>query len=80
MRTEDNSTVSILVRQKEDLHGRIKLEALKKRFGVHGIKKITSGVVWNLSSNESNIRTNINKILNTNIIHNPLSHECYKIN
>jgi len=79
-RIKDDNTVSILVRQKEDIHGRIKLESLRERFGISGIRKITSGVVWNLSSNESNIQSKIHEILNTNIIHNPLSHECYKIN
>ena len=79
-RIKNEKTVSILVRQKEDIYGRMKLESLRERFGISGIRKITSGVVWNLSSNESNIRSNIHEILNTNIIHNPLSHECYKIN
>jgi len=79
-RIKNDNTVSILVRQKEDIYGRMKLESLKERFGISGIRKITSGVVWNLSSNESNIRSNIHEILNTNIIHNPLSHECYTIN
>jgi len=79
-RIKNDNTVSILVRQKEDIYGRMKLESLRERFGISGIRKITSGVVWNLSSNESNIRSNIHEILNTNIIHNPLSHECYKIN
>ena len=79
-RIKNDNTVSILVRQKEDIYGRMKLESLRERFGISGIRKITSGVVWNLSSNESNIRSNIHEILNTNIIHNPLSHECYTIN
>ena len=79
-RIKNDNTVSILVRQKEDIYGRMKLESLRERFGISGIRKITSGVIWNLSSNESNIRSNIHEILNTNIIHNPLSHECYTIN
>ena len=75
-----DDSISILVRKKDDIHGRIKLETLKNKFGTEGIKKITSGVIWNLSSNKGNIRSEINEILNTNILHNPLSHECYKIN
>ena len=43
-------TVSILVRQKEDIYGRMK-RVSRERFGISGIRKITSGVVWNLSSN-----------------------------
>jgi hypothetical protein len=74
------NTVSFLVRQKEDMHGRIKYESLKERFEIEELKEIKRGVIWNLSINSGNIDTVINDILNTNILFNPLSHECYKIN
>ena len=76
----NNKTVSFLVRQKEDMHGRIKYESLTERFEVEGLKKLRRGVVWNLSINSGNINTVVNDILNTNILFNPLSHEFYKIN
>jgi len=76
----NNKTVSFLVRQKEDMHGRIKYESLTERFEIEGLKKLRRGVVWNLSINSGNINTVVNDILNTNILFNPLSHECYKIN
>ena len=76
----DKNTVSFLVRQKEDMHGRIKYESLKESFEIEGLKQLKRGVIWNLSINSGNIDTVINDILNTNILFNPLSHECYKIN
>ena len=76
----NNKTVSFLVRQKEDMHERIKYESLTERFEIEGLKKLRRGVVWNLSINSGNINTVVNDILNTNILFNPLSHECYKIN
>ena len=76
----NNKTASYLVRQKEDMHGRIKYESLTERFEIEGLKKLRRGVVWNLSINSGNIDTVVNDILNTNILFNPLSHECYKIN
>ena len=79
IRSAEN-TVSFLVRQKEDMHGRMKYESLKERFEIEGLKEIKRGVIWNLSINSGNIDTVINDILNTNILFNPLSHECYKIN
>ena len=79
IRSAEN-TVSFLVRQKEDMHGRIKYESLKERFEIEELKEIKRGVIWNLSINSGNIDTVINDILNTNILFNPLSHECYKIN
>ena len=47
---------------------------------IEELKEIKRGVIWNLSINSGNIDTVINDILNTNILFNPLSHECYKIN
>ena len=35
----NNKTVSFLVRQKEDMHGRIKYESLTERFEIEGLKK-----------------------------------------
>jgi len=76
----NEKTISILVRQKEDIYGRLKQESLKHRFQINGLVKLKRGVVWNLSSKRGNIETIINEILETNILFNPLSHECYRIN
>jgi phosphoribosylformylglycinamidine synthase len=76
----DDDTVSILVRQKEDILGRIKYESLTQRFQIQGLEKLRRGVIWNLSIKGGNIHSVINNILETNILFNPLSHECYRIN
>ena len=62
------------------MHGRLKQESLTDRFQIDGLVKIKRGVVWNLSTKRGNIDTIINEVLETNILFNPLSHECYRIN
>ena len=79
LETSEN-TISILVRQKEDMYGRIKQESLINRFQIEGLVKLKRGVIWNLSMKRGNIKDVINEILETNILFNPLSHECYRIN
>ena len=74
------NTVSILVHQKEDMHGRLKHESLRDRFQIKGLEQLKKGVVWNLSLKRGNINNVINEILKTNILFNPISHECHRIN
>ena len=78
--TSTENTASFLVRQKEDMIGRAKFESLTERFEIDEITGIKRGVIWNVSVNGGNFETVLNKILNTHILYNPLSHECYKIN
>tara|TARA_Y200000002_G_scaffold32335_2_gene23830 strand:- start:3646 stop:4917 length:1272 start_codon:yes stop_codon:yes gene_type:complete len=76
----NENTVSILVHQKEDMYGRLKHESLRDRFQIKGLEKLKKGVVWNLSLKRGNINNVINEILKTNILFNPISHECHRIN
>jgi len=78
--TSADNTASFLVRQKEDMIGRAKFESLTARFEIDGITKIKRGVIWNLTVNGGNFEPILNEILNTHILFNPLSHECYRIN
>ena len=71
--------ISLLIRQKEDVHGRLKHESLTQRFAIKELKKITRGVLWKISLNSGNIQDVLDQIFNTNILHNPQSHECYRI-
>ena len=71
---------SLLVRQKEDMVGRAKLESLTGRFEIGDISEIKRGVIWNVTINGGNFKTILKEILDTHIFFNPLSHECYKIN
>ena len=78
--TSTENTASFLVRQKEDMLGRAKLESLIKRFEIDGITDLKRGVIWNVIVNGSGSEVVLNDILNTHILFNPLSHECYRIN
>ena len=74
------NTASFLVRQKEDMIGRAKFESLTERFEIDGITEIKRGVIWNVTVNGGNIETVFKQILDSHILFNPLSHECYRIN
>ena len=78
--TSTENTASFLVRQKEDMLGRAKLESLTKRFEIDGITDLKRGVIWNVIVNGGGSEVILNDILNTHILFNPLSHECYQIN
>ena len=78
--TSTGNTASFLVRQKEDMLGRAKLESLTKRFEIDGITDLKRGVIWNVIVNSGGSEVVLNDILNTHILFNPLSHECYRIN
>ena len=77
--TEHNYDLSLLVLQKDDVNARMKYESLSNRFKISGINKITRGVVWNISLNGGNIQDVLEQIINTNILYNQESHECYRI-
>ena len=74
------NTASFLVRQKEDMIGRLKFESLTRRFEINEISQLKRGVIWNVIVNSGNFETILDQILDTHILFNPLSHECYRIN
>ena len=74
------NTASFLVRQKEDMIGRLKFESLTRRFEINEISQLKRGVIWNVIVNSGNFETILNQVLDTHILFNPLSHECYRIN
>ena len=75
-----DNTASFLVGQKEDMIGRSKFESLKERFEIDGITELKRGVIWNVTVNSGNLEAILKHILNTHILFNPLSYECYRIN
>ena len=77
--TDHSYDLSLLVLQKDDIIARMKYESLSNRFKIGGINKITRGVVWNISLNGGNIQDVLEQIINTNILYNQESHECYRI-
>lgn len=72
-------TKSFLIRQKDDILGRSKLQSLKEKFEIDEISNIKRGVIWNLTINSGNFESIINQILETHILYNPLTYECYEI-
>lgn len=76
---QKKNTKSFLVRQKEDVLGRSKLESLREKFEISEVSNIKRGVIWNLTINSGNFESVINQILETHILYNPLSYECYEI-
>ena len=77
--TADN-TASFLVRQKDDMRSRAKFESLTERFEIDKISELKRGVIWNVTVNGGNLEAILKHILNTHILFNPLSYECYRIN
>ena len=77
--TADN-TASFLVRQKDDMRSRAKFESLTERFEIDKLSELKRGVIWNVTVNSGNLEAILKHILNTHILFNPLSYECYRIN
>ena len=78
--TSADNTASFLVRQKDDMRGRAKFESLTERFEIKNLSELKRGVIWNLTVNNGNLDGILKPILNTHILFNPLSYECYRIN
>ena len=74
-----DKTMSVLIRQKEDVHCQKKFDSLTQRFKIHDLLQLKRGVVWNITIKNAKFRSIFNDILDTNILHNPLSHECFRI-
>ena len=67
-----------LVREKENIGGRKMKETLQKRFGFNNITNILKGTVWEINSKEKQIKKDIDLILNSHILSNPISQECHE--
>jgi phosphoribosylformylglycinamidine synthase len=78
--TSADNTASFLVRQKDDMRGRAKFESLTERFEIDKLSELKRGVIWNVTVNSGNLEAILKHILNTHILFNPLSYECYRIN
>ena len=76
---EEKETISVLIRQKEDVHCQKKFDSLTQRFKIRDLLQLKRGVVWNINIKNANFNSIFNDILDTNILHNPLSHECFRI-
>ncbi|WP_454781661.1 phosphoribosylformylglycinamidine synthase I [Legionella sp. WA2022007384] len=72
------NALAYLVRAKEDLKGQQTLQTLNTHYAVPKISKINHGVLWQFTSDETNVSALIDHILLTHIIGNPYAHECYR--
>lgn len=75
-----NNTFAYLVRAKEDLKGQQTLQTLNTHYELPKINTINHGVLWQFTSEETDVSTLIDPILLTHIIGNPYAHECYRYN
>ena len=73
-------TATFLIRKKDDILARAKAESLKEKFQIEGITNLKYGVIWNITVNKGNFKSVLNQLINTQILFNTLSHECYRIN
>ena len=74
-----SNKIILLIRPKEDIFAKSKLESLKNKFNIENIIDLKRSVVWNITFNSLNIESDYNQIINKNIFFNPLSHKCYEI-
>jgi hypothetical protein len=77
-RLAENTSVSYLVRAKDDLFGQQKQQMLADHFGVNGVKALMHGVLWHFQGENVNINELSEKILLTNIIQNPYAQDYYQ--
>ena len=75
---DKGSGFRFLVREKENIGGRKMKETLHRRFGFNNITNILKGTVWEINSKEKQIKKDIDLILNSHNLCNPISQECHE--
>ena len=65
-----------LVREKENIDGRKIKDVLQKRFGFKEIKSVQKGIVWEINSEKARLKKDVDLILNSHILFNPISQVC----
>jgi len=65
-----------LVREKENIEGKKIKEVLQKRFGFSGVKDVKKGVVWEIASKKNQLKKDVDLIVNSHILFNPISQVC----
>jgi phosphoribosylformylglycinamidine synthase subunit PurQ / glutaminase len=67
----NDSKVRILVHDKDDFVGKQKLDTLKDRFHLSGIKQIKRSTLWEIDLADPEDKETLNQIFNTHILWNP---------
>ncbi|SIQ75567.1 phosphoribosylformylglycinamidine synthase subunit I [Alkalispirochaeta americana] len=63
-----SNSVSLLVRERDDIQGRRVLEALQNWFGLQEVRSLQRGILWTLDEAQD-----LEQVLNTHILLNPVS-------
>jgi phosphoribosylformylglycinamidine synthase len=69
---------TLLVRAKEDMLGRQTLQHLKEQAGLQDIKGIQHSVLWQIKTEPDRLEETLQCIIETGILFNPASHECFR--
>ena len=69
-------TKRFLVREKENIGGKKIKDVLQKRFGFKEVKNVHKGVVWEICSQKNQLKKDVDIILNSHILFNPISQVC----
>ncbi|MFH1851842.1 MAG: phosphoribosylformylglycinamidine synthase subunit PurQ, partial [Candidatus Neomarinimicrobiota bacterium] len=68
---------TLLVRNRADVRGQQKLEALSRRFGLSSITAVKYGVLWTVTPLTVEPEAVLLQVLDTHILFNPIAHQCY---
>ncbi|MFQ6673689.1 MAG: phosphoribosylformylglycinamidine synthase subunit PurQ, partial [Fidelibacterota bacterium] len=71
------TSLSFLVRDKDDSVGQQKLEILKQWFQMESILQVKKGVLWTVSPENGHIEDLGKKVLSTHILFNPYAHDTF---
>jgi phosphoribosylformylglycinamidine synthase len=67
---------SFLVRSKEDLQGLQKVQTLRRHLDLKGVHSIERSVLWHVQAPQGQLDAVVERVLDTSLLFNPVSHEC----
>ena len=76
----ENSFLYLLIFKKEDMVSKSFFNSLYNNFNLKQIISLKRGVLWKIKVNSGNIESVLIKILKSNILLNPITYECYRVN
>ncbi len=69
---------ALLIRSRDDCLGLQKMQQLQHHFNIKGIQSLRHGVLWQLQADAEPLDAAVQRIIDSNILYNPFSHECYE--
>ena len=75
-----NSFLYLLIFKKEDMVSKSIFNSLHNHFNLKQIISLKRGVLWKIKVNSGNIESVLINILKSNILLNPITYECYRVN